>query len=332
MRSLFFMVRHGETALNDAGNYRGWSNGPDAQLNEEGVQSAHEAAEFLLKLGQPFSRIIASPLDRTQHTAAIIAEYFGITQIQIDDRLRPLNVGSFAGKPKKDHPVQPFLKNKNLRFPDGETVNEFEKRQHDFAIDLLDWIAAEKNDSETLVVAHVSNIMYWWNVQTAANSDEYLGETSDIILPGGVAMVTEHSTVPMFRENLKMGPPINENKIDQGAALYFDAQHINRPAGSRCGNCYKFIRDGACVEVEGRIEAAKTCGLYVNGTPFPSDPRLPVLKVSQNAAGYADGDSHCESCEYFHGFDRCFRVRGFDGHENLQHIEERGCCALYNLK
>jgi hypothetical protein len=121
----------------------------------------------------------------------------------VDDRLMPLNVGDFAGQSKEDNPIQPFLNNKSKRFPNGETIHEFESRQHEFAQYLLQTIEKEKytQDPEILVVAHVSNVMYWWNLQTGANSDEYLGETTDILGPGGIAVVTEYSTIPVFKSN-----------------------------------------------------------------------------------------------------------------------------------
>lgn len=197
------MGRHGETMLNEDGRYRGLSNGPDAQLNGNGHRSAHEQGQFLSTLGQRFSKIICSPLDRAQLTAAIIAGYLNIAKLQIDSRLLPLNVGSLAGQPKSENPIHPYLKDKNKRFPDGETINEFEARQHSFALDLLDYIEAGKQeeDSEILVIAHVSNVMYWWNLQANKRDEEYLSEASDILLPGGLAIVTEHATVPIFRAN-----------------------------------------------------------------------------------------------------------------------------------
>lgn len=203
MRSLFFIGRHGETGLNQSGRYRGWSNGPDAQLNEEGIQATHEMGVFLSKLGQEFSRIVVSPMNRAQYTGALCAQYLGIKTIEIDDRLLPLNVGDLAGLVKADHPIGAYLKNKNKRFPNGETVNEFESRQHEFAMDILESIEKSKanEDVETLVIAHVSNVMYWWNLQTGANNDEYLDESTDLIKPGGVAMITEHTTLPIFKAN-----------------------------------------------------------------------------------------------------------------------------------
>jgi len=241
MRSLFFLARHGQTALNELGMYRGWSNGPDAQLNEDGVASADAAGFFLQKLGQKFSTIICSPLERTQLTAAIIAGYLGVKNLTLDDRLKPLNVGDFAGTFKKQNPVHPYLADKNKRFPGGETVNEFEQRQHEFATELVPIIEAQKSteDAEVLVVAHVSNVMYWWNVQTSAKSDEYLGESTDIIDAGGIAMVTENSTFAIFKPNESLlSDRLDYSSIKGAVGTGYE------PAGGKgpfsCGNCEYF--------------------------------------------------------------------------------------------
>lgn len=240
MRSLFFIGRHGETGLNESGCYRGWSNGPDAQLNEDGVESAHQMAKFIVKLGQKFSKIICSPMERAQLTAAIIAEYLGVKNLELDDRLLPLNVGNLAGKPKEQNPINAYLENKNKRFPGGETINEFEQRQHEFAEYLLEQIEDQKSkdDVEVLVIAHVSNVMYWWNLQTGANSDEYLGESSDIVLPGGLALVAEHTTIPIFRENPEIEPVDFIQKDIRGEDKTGYETGKNGPF--RCDNCEYF--------------------------------------------------------------------------------------------
>jgi broad specificity phosphatase PhoE len=248
MRSLFFIGRHGETALNEKGMYRGWSNGPDAQLSKQGIESAHEAAKFLVSLKQPFSRIICSPLGRSQTTAAIIAEYFGITELFLDERLRPLNVGNFAGTKKSENKIEPFLVNKNKRFPGGETVAEFEHRQYEFAREVLSYIDTEKSsDHELLVIAHVSNVMYWWNVQTGANSDEYLGEKSDIVLPGGIALITENTTIPIFKPNsdcvgIAETNPINQNAIKGEPGTGYES---GKKGSFNCSNC-EYFKDSSC--------------------------------------------------------------------------------------
>ena len=244
MRSLFFIGRHGSTVLNQSGKYRGWSDGPDAALDDDGLRDAHESGKFLQGLKQKFSKIICSPLQRATFTACIIAEYLGIEQVEIDDRLMPLNVGDFAGQEKDKFPIQPFLNNQNKRFPNGETINEFEARQHSFAEYLLKYVEQAKNadDAEVLIVAHVSNVMFWWNLQTGANSDEYLGETTDIIGPGGIAVVTEYSTVPIFKAN-PQAESDHSNQIDISAVKGEPGTGYENAAGKgpfACHNCEYF--------------------------------------------------------------------------------------------
>src|SRR5271166_1603174 len=98
------MLRHGSTILNESQLYRGWSNGPDAQLDEMGQQQAREGAAFLSKLAIPIEHVICSDMERAQETATIVCSILGIEEYKIDPRLRPLNVGNFAGKPKNENP------------------------------------------------------------------------------------------------------------------------------------------------------------------------------------------------------------------------------------
>lgn len=201
MQTLFWLGRHGTTILNESNKYRGWSDGPDAQLDENGIQMAHEQGKWLQALQRPFTVIFSSPLGRAVQTAEIAGRYIGEPKIIIDDRLRPLNVGRYAGTSKSENKIEPFLKNHKKKFPGGESIDEFENRQYDFALYLLDFLENLKEDAEVLVEAHTSNSMYWWNAQHAAYADEYLDEKTDILLPGGMAMVTPHVTLPVFRAN-----------------------------------------------------------------------------------------------------------------------------------
>jgi len=115
-----------------------------------------------------------------------------------------------------------------------------------------------------------------------------------------------------------------DGKITQAAVLYMPAAAIGRKAGTRCGDCWKFVRTGMCVEVIGSIEAAKTCGLYVHGTPFDDLPSFSVTKVSKQVAGYGEGNTHCAGCRYFGGSGRCKEVKS-----GPEKIEAGGCCNNY---
>ena len=202
LSNLFLMLRHGPTKLNQADEYRGWSNGPDADLNNDGLWAAREVASFLNNYKTPIKKVICSPLNRTVHTAAIVCTILGIPEFDTDERLRPLNVGDLAGKKKSEHPIDAYLANKNKRFPGGETVSEFEMRQHEMAQDIIHDIQhSHILPGELLIVAHVSNVMYWHNLQSGSMHEDYLQESTDIIMPGGLVIVTDDSVLPILKWN-----------------------------------------------------------------------------------------------------------------------------------
>lgn len=78
------------------------------------------------------------------------------------------------------------------------------------------------------------------------------------------------------------------------------------PDGSRkrCGNCYKFIATGACVEVMGRIEPGMVCNFHLFGRPQDTPPlRAPTPKSSAVDAGLissplGEGTS-CNICRFY---------------------------------
>ena len=68
-----FMVRHGDTPLNDADLIHGWV---DTPLNEEGIAQAHKAAEALKD--KEITHIVSSDLPRAKQTANILAKKLGV--------------------------------------------------------------------------------------------------------------------------------------------------------------------------------------------------------------------------------------------------------------
>lgn len=207
----FLLSRHGTTKLNEKEKYRGWSDDPEAALDDNGIKQAKIAGQFLNRLPIYIDFIYCSDLDRAIHTAAIIAGILGIKDIHPDKRLRPLDVGELAGESKSDNPIHEYLDDKNLEFPGGESVDDFEKRQEDFSEDLFKRIAVTKG--KILVVGHLSNIVYWNNVmrfkqgvkdEDVEDEAEYSNEKEDLILPGGVVAVMKNDNiVPLLGENPK---------------------------------------------------------------------------------------------------------------------------------
>lgn len=108
----------------------------------------------------------------------------------------------------------------------------------------------------------------------------------------------------------------------------------------RCGNCYKFVGIGACIEVAGEIDAGQVCGLHLFGTPQPALPAVgvPAAKYSPVGAGLVDTpDSQgaaCDRCRFFTPDLRdstvglCGALGSIDGEPPVI-ADALGCCARW---
>jgi broad specificity phosphatase PhoE len=237
--NLFYMMRHGSTKLNEMEAYRGWSNGPGAELDEDGLMDAREAGAFLSRLRPNIKYVLCSDMNRAIETASIVCNILGIEDMEIDERLRPLNVGDLAGRSKSENPIDEYLKDTSKKFPGGESVKDFEVRQHSVAADIIGRIQKEKIGlEELLVIAHVSNVMFWYNLQTGSLPEEYLQEKSDLIYPGGAVLITDDSVVPILKRNTNGRMPLADGTALSG----FVTEMENRPP-RECWNCKWFSRD-----------------------------------------------------------------------------------------
>ena len=88
---MIYIIRHGQTELNNAHVLQGRSDFP---LNEKGITQAREAGRWLADRGIVFSYIYSSPLKRAVRTAELIASE---TPILIDDRLIEMDYGQYEG-------------------------------------------------------------------------------------------------------------------------------------------------------------------------------------------------------------------------------------------
>ena len=203
--ALFLLVRHGECKLNAQEKFRGWSDDESAGLDKKGIKEAKIAGRFISKLPVKTGIIVSSDLNRTIHTAAIISTILGINDIHTDARLRPLNVGTFTGKEKEGADIERYLKNPDEKFPGGESIVDFRKRQEDFYKDLEEWIKSHP-DEKALEIGHLSNVVYWVDLNKSFQHylESYPTSEEDPIHPGGViAVLPDDEVIPLLGENKK---------------------------------------------------------------------------------------------------------------------------------
>ena len=146
---MLIMLRHGRTEANAAGLLQGRL---DPDLDDVGVQQAKAAAAAI----GPVDRIIASPLARTQQTAAAFGQ-----PVATDDRFIELNYGDWEGKPVSDVPAETWQQWRNdldFRPPGGETLNELGQRVRSALDEVAAQDGTDSTDRTTLIVSHVSPI------------------------------------------------------------------------------------------------------------------------------------------------------------------------------
>lgn len=313
-KALFYCIRHGRTAGNDNDLYRGWSNAEFAQLSDEGREDIKSAAEFLKKIGVSSPIILSDDLSRSVESEKIIADILSIKEVEVDKRLRPLNVGDFTGKKKDDHPLDEYMKNMNKVIPGGESLNQFNKRLAKVFENILELVA--QIGEPVLIIGHGSTLSFLNYVGNKAEMG-YEG----LVYPGGVSVFTSKGITPLFSKKL---PDSEASKLDQSLVLYMDGKEIGRPEGARCADCRMFISGGKCGVKAGPTNGRKgVCELYAFGVPNQmSEPGT----LSDEAVGYVEiGAAHCGSCEYFGGPGRCKVVQS-----EPKKIEAEGCCNAWD--
>ena len=88
---MIYIIRHGQTELNNANVLQGRS---DCPLNENGITQAREVGQWLMDQGIVFSYVYSSPLQRAVRTAELIARE---KLIVVDDRLIEMDYGPYEG-------------------------------------------------------------------------------------------------------------------------------------------------------------------------------------------------------------------------------------------
>ncbi len=98
MARLIYLVRHGETEWNHAGRVQGHLDSPLTARGEDQARRVGRTLANLIGAGDGFA-MVASPLGRTLHTAAIIRAAMGLApdDFPTDDRLMEITWGAWDG-------------------------------------------------------------------------------------------------------------------------------------------------------------------------------------------------------------------------------------------
>ena len=179
------LVRHGDTAENDAGVFRSRL---DPHLNKKGIRQAEAAAKFI-KENYDVYKIVSSPLSRAVETADIISETVGVS-VEQDRALISWALGScLTGRDKKLYAdiLDFYVDHPDKVPPEGEALEDLEQRTQEF---FESEFKKTKKDSIPVYVTHSSNILTLGNLldEKAKNRQE----SGELVGPGGVMAVHEN--------------------------------------------------------------------------------------------------------------------------------------------
>jgi broad specificity phosphatase PhoE len=141
-------VRHGQTAVNEAGRLQGRV---DAPLTALGQEQAAALGAALARV--PVARVVASPLRRAIDTAAPIAAAHGC-EVEVDERLVELDYGEWDRRGLRDIAAEEWVRwraDPGFTPPGGESLVEVTARVVDVCEELL-------ADGTVVAVSHVSPI------------------------------------------------------------------------------------------------------------------------------------------------------------------------------
>ncbi|WP_291378046.1 histidine phosphatase family protein [Demequina sp.] len=162
------LVRHGHVHNPDGVLY---GRLPSFRLSDTGRQMADAVTEYLVETGLPVSRVIASPLQRAQETAAPIARAFGL---DVDTEPRIIEAGNdYEGAPLQSG-VKDFIHPRNwwkLRNPWRPSWGEPYQDQAERMWAAIHDAAAATPEGDTVMVSHQLPI---WVTRTAFERRSFL--------------------------------------------------------------------------------------------------------------------------------------------------------------
>ena len=146
MAKKLYVIRHGQTPWNEQNRVCGRA---DVELNETGKEQARAAAGQLI--GKGITRVIVSPLTRTQQTAQLLLEGSGLDlPVELDTRIIEHDFGSNDGVSRFDADFLELRRHAPHRQPGGESVFDVVHRVYT----LLDEVKADEREGNVLLVCH----------------------------------------------------------------------------------------------------------------------------------------------------------------------------------
>lgn len=155
------LVRHGQTAMTVSRGYSG-SSEPGPPLDAHGRDQARAAAALVERVGRdlwgdiPYpGEVVASPMVRTQETAAVLAERLGL-EVRTDPAFREADFGAWQGRTAEEieerwpGTLEPWHTTGRVRPPGGESIEDVGVRLRAG----LDALRAGGADRTVVVVSH----------------------------------------------------------------------------------------------------------------------------------------------------------------------------------
>ena len=141
-----YVIRHGQTKWNVENRVCGRA---DVELTEEGKQQARDAAHQLI--GKGITRVIVSPLTRTQQTAQLLLEGSGLKlPMELDARIIEHDFGENDGADRKDPVFLACRPHVSMKQPGGESVFQVVHRVYS----LIEEVKASEDTGNVLFVCH----------------------------------------------------------------------------------------------------------------------------------------------------------------------------------
>jgi len=159
MTTLFFLVRHGRHA---GFGERLLGRTPGIHIDEEGRAQARRVAPKVRAFAEAGQwspvMVVASPRERTQDTAAVIAADLGLP-LEVSGAFDEIDVGEWAGRRFEELDSDPRWRiwnedREHARAPGGETMAEAQAR----ALQGLGRLAARYDERIVVVVSHADVI------------------------------------------------------------------------------------------------------------------------------------------------------------------------------